>query len=164
MATLTILKSISTMLDQDHILILAYMYYSNIKNRDENQYRFEIRIEKVENLKDEIKHRNDNLVEKWTWPGIDNMICKYAKIDTNRSAVKWLKARLAKTIPFNEFKSKIAVPWHSNGWLSKDYVISEGGTKYDLTKMNESDLLALKTNRLFHISNRAESTKPNYLE
>lgn len=158
---LTILKSISTKPDPEHTLILAYMYYSDKTNRNNNQYRFEVRVEKDEDLKKEIESNKTKCVEEWHWPGIPDMVCKYAKRSARAMAAKWLDYRMKKAVPWENFKKEISIPWKDKGWLSEGYTSPGKDDLIDLKTLTKEQALALK--QMSHCSTRAESTKKDYL-
>lgn len=152
-----ILKTISVNLSEDIVFVLTYMYYTNKRNKDENQYRYEGMIINRDELDTMSKKCENapNLPWKWGNPISNDFTISYHS-DTNRTAAKFYKHRLTKALnDWNEFLNKI------NENAVKRYPLTEyvvNGTNEIIEITNKEKLLSLVGKRISHVRDRAEKT------
>lgn len=96
---MAILKGTSVKLDDDNILILAFMYHTEKGDRSKSEYRYEGRIMKIADLKAEIAAYEADPTASWKWPNLDQWDIAYDRKSNNERAAKWFKARLSKALP-----------------------------------------------------------------
>ena len=155
---LKILKTISTKLDDNHTFILTYMYYTDKRNKDNNQYRYEGLV--VDNSEFEgkirkIEYEVPNYPWKWNHQVPDDFVISYNNDDTNRKATRFFKSRLKKAVSFDEYLKKINE--NAVKRYPKDGYLVEGTTEaIEIT--DKEKLLGLTGKSLSRVRDRAELT------
>ena len=123
---MSILKGVSAKVNDDTLMILAFMYHVELdpsdpegkrKNRSKSQYRYEGRIVKVDTLKEEIQAMKANPDAPWRWPSLPDWRTSYDNEPNNKRGAKWLEARIKKAVDWPTFEKLL------NGWKpsSNDY-------------------------------------------
>lgn len=132
---MAILKGISTKIDDETLMILTFMYHTEIDltdpaqkrvNRSKSQYRYEGRIVKIAALEKEIADLQTKPTDSWKWPSLDNWRISYDNEPTCARAAKWYKSRINKATNW-ETCEKILNGWKASTNNYKDT------RKYDIS-------------------------------
>jgi len=156
---LKILKSLSVKLDKDHTFILVYMYYTDRKNKDNNQYRYEgliVNNDEFEGKIRKIEQEVPNYPWKWNHQVLNDFVVSYNKNDTNRAAATFFKHRLSKAVDnFDEYLKKLDEN-PVKRYPKTEYVVEGTGEKIDI--QSKEKLLSLIGKSVSHVKDRAERT------
>ena len=152
---LRILKSLSVKRSDKTTFILSYMYYSDKKNKDNNQYRYEGIVVDNDELEGKIRKLEAAPTLPWKWGGAisDDFIIQY-HTDTNREAANFWKARLKKALPtWEEFLQK------ANENPVKRYPLTEYVCQNETIDIKDKEKVAsLIGKSISHVRDRAERT------
>lgn len=149
------MKGASTMLDNETMLIMAYMYISKKNNKDGKPiYRWEGRIEKLEDFKKEAEGMLPG--KDWLWPGVDGYALKYGKKTGTRTGKAWIETRIKKFLPWSLFLSSLYI--NRNNFFPLDNYVTECGEHIDRIESPEQ-LLSLKGKRLSRVRNQSNTPK-----
>lgn len=111
---IAILKAASVKLDNDTLMILAYMYHTVDKESKRNGaksfYRYEGRVVKISDLKAEVKDliQDSKCLADWKWPSKakdwdPNWFIGYNRENNNKRAAKWYMSKISKAMSWPDF-------------------------------------------------------------
>ena len=152
-----VLKTISVNLSDEVVFVLTYMYYTNRRDKNLNQYRYEGMVLQKEEL-DAVARKCEaapNLPWKWGKPISDEFTISYHN-DTNRTATSFYKNRLKKALDdWNEFLYRVNENVVKRYPLT-GYIVDGSGEEISIT--DKEKLLSLVGKRFSHVRDRAERT------
>ena len=109
------LKKCAGQLDESTVAIICLMYHT--ANRKENPedksfYRYEVLVEKIDNVKKMIAEMNsaENKFETWKWKNPSwnkDFYMEYNKFNDNAHGAKFFKNCILKILPWDSFVKKI---------------------------------------------------------
>ena len=152
-----VLKTISVNLSDEAVFVLTYMYYTNKRDKDKNQYRYEGMVLTRDELRTIVEKCDAEPQLPWKWgsPISDEFTVSYHN-DTNRTASNFYKHRLNKALDdWDEFLHKINENVVKRYPLT-DYIVEGTGESIDIT--DKAKLLSLVGKRFSHVRDRAERT------
>lgn len=156
---ISLMKGISTKLDNDTMFTLGYFVHTEEKAREKSEYVYVGRIDKIKDVEAEIAElaKDENCVKNWSWKGLPKYdAVVYDKDCTNKRGSKWLKMRIKKIVDWPTF-CKVVDGWkelkqaynENAKYVSEDYT-ADDGTKIANLKEAKDDLLKLVGQSVIH--------------
>lgn len=147
---ITVLKAVSTRLDSDTLLIMAYMYHSDPSDRRASQYRTEARIVKESTLRDEIARLESDAKRTipYRWPTIEKFDLLMDDSTTGAKAAAWHKMRIKKALEWPKFLKVLEGFRITAGKLSKT---ANENAKWDVAEFRKQ---GDSSGRLFEMTDR----------
>lgn len=156
---ISLMKGVSVKLSDDVLLTLAYFVHTEKGNRQNSEYLYLGRVDKLTDLQAEAAEmlKDQNKLKSWTWknlPKYDAVV--YDKHSDNDRGGRWLNSKIRKAVDWDQFV-KLVNGWQENKqayndnakYASEDYVTSDGEKIADI-RLSKEALLKLVGKTISH--------------